>query len=185
MPRHDAERDDYREPPRSQSSNATVIVLIVVVAVLLVVVVACGGLFFLGWRTADRLEEMAAVNAEAEAAKANEDAARTYPKKTADELVAEWSQNPAAAADKYKTNGVELTGILHAMGTNMDGETWIDVRGPRRDDDSRIKVFVVSARARSGLKSVRVGGRVVVKARPDGSTDMRPKLVADQIRAGD
>jgi outer membrane protein assembly factor BamE (lipoprotein component of BamABCDE complex) len=70
MPRHDPDRDDYREPPRRQSSNATVIVLIVVVAVLLVVVVACGALFFLGWRTADRLEEMADVRAEQAKAKA-------------------------------------------------------------------------------------------------------------------
>ncbi|MBN9523118.1 hypothetical protein J0H58_32160 [bacterium] len=105
----------------------------------------------------------------------------TYTPVTADQLIDEWKANPAAAAKKYERNGVELTGKLKEIDSNIHGQTYIDVRGQRDDWDRGTHIFVICAKAKDGLAKCRVGDMVVVKARADGSTQNRPWLVADEI----
>lgn len=105
----------------------------------------------------------------------------TYTPMTADQLIDEWKSNPAAAAKKYDRNGVELTGKLKEINSNIHGQTYIDVRGERDAWDRSTHIFVVNEKAKDGLKKCKVGDMVVVKARAEGSAHDKPWLVADEM----
>lgn len=105
----------------------------------------------------------------------------TYTAVTADQLIDEWKANPAAAAKKYERDGVELTGKLKSIDSNIHGQTYIDVRGERDDWDRGTHIFVISAKAKDGLAKCKIGDRVVVKSRAEGSTQNRPWLIADEV----
>jgi tRNA_anti-like len=184
MPRH--ERDDYEElPRRRQTSNAPLIILAVAVIGLLIVMGLCAGLFFLARPSVNPMAQPAQVQVEAAKQAAEAGKAATYSKMTVEQFVAEWKPNPAASAAKYTTNGVELSGVLHLVESDPKKQTWIDVRGQARDNDTRTQILVLSPRALEELQAVRVGGRVVVKARAEGSADATPTLIAEEIRPTD
>ena len=105
----------------------------------------------------------------------------TYTAMTADQLIDEWKKNPAAAAEKYKTNGVELTGRLHRIDSNIHRQTFIDVRGASDDWQRGTHIFVVDRKAKEGLAKCKVGDTVVVKARAEGSSQDKPWMIADEI----
>lgn len=106
--------------------------------------------------------------------------APAYTKMTADELFDEWDRNPAAAADKYRANGVEVTGVLAEVNTNVARQTYVTLRGGRGDGRTA-HVFVLSARARAGLGGCAVGRPVTVRARSDGDPHPNPWLEADDV----
>lgn len=105
----------------------------------------------------------------------------TYAPMTTDRLIDEWQQNPAAAASKYNTNGVQIIGRLHQINSNIHGQTYIEVRGNGDDWNRSAHVFVLSSRAKNGLTKCTIGSKIVVKARSDGTTQNRPWLIADEI----
>jgi hypothetical protein len=102
----------------------------------------------------------------------------SYTPMGVDQLIDEWKENPVAAAKKYRFDGVELTGTLKEIGSNIHHQTWIDVRGEK---DRGTHIFVISAKALDGLAKCKVGSAVVVRARADGSTMNLPWLVADEV----
>ncbi len=108
----------------------------------------------------------------------------TYKPMTADELGKEWAKNPAAAVERYKSNGVELSGILDSMSANGGGGATIDIRGSERGVE-RSCVFVSTEKAMDGLRKCEVGKPIVVKVRSEGLSQPRPWLVADEVRPGD
>lgn len=100
---------------------------------------------------------------------------------SADALTAEWKQNPAAAADKYKS-GVKLTGTLRTIDSNLGNQTYIDVCGAGRDSGTHI--FVLDEKAKVGLKKCKVGDAVTVWAVPTGQVQPQPWLMASEIQPG-
>lgn len=112
----------------------------------------------------------------------------TYTKVTADQLADEWKTNPAAAVEKYKTNGVEVSGRLKEIRANVHGQTYLTVVGEKEDPtgfERGSHIFVLDEKAKSGLGRCKVGAKVVVKARAEGTTHDRPWLVADEIEPGE
>lgn len=106
-----------------------------------------------------------------------------YAKKDPDQLAAEWKENPAGAVVRFG-DGIELRGMLHAIDSNIHGQTHIDVRNVADDRGTHAHIYVLSKRARGGLVKCKVGDWVTVKARPAGSTYDTPWLIADDIRPG-
>lgn len=174
MPRRRRAEDDSgeHEKPRKPKSNKTLFVILGVVAG---VVVLCGG-----GVTVAVIVLFGAMN------KAVNDieAKRTYPAKTADELIAEWAENPAAAAKRYEVTGVSVTGIVKAIGSNVHGQTYVDLVGTEKRDDvfaKTVHVFVLDPKAKDGLVACKVGQAVTVTAMPNDSVTPYPSLVATSV----
>jgi hypothetical protein len=140
-----------------------------IAACLLLPLACCGGFFALGFK------------------KGLTEKPPEYTKMTPDQLIDEWKANPAAAASKYKADGVELTGTLKEINSNLAGQTYIDVRGSTADDNWKrsTHIFVIETKAKDGLKKCVIGGRITVKARATGEAQDRPWLRADDIRPGE
>lgn len=107
-----------------------------------------------------------------------------YTRMTADELLAAWRPNPAAAVTKYTTAGVEVRGTLAGIDPWGPRDSLLDVRGAGGERADRVAVVVKSGRAKAGLRTCKVGAPVVVKARAEGATDATPWLVADEVAPG-
>jgi hypothetical protein len=107
-----------------------------------------------------------------------------YTPIAADDLATEWAKNPAAAADRYKVNGVELTGTLREIQPSVIGSV-AEVRGASGDWRRAAQVKVEAPAALEGLKRCEVGKSIIVRGRTDGTTGTRPWVVADEIRPGD
>jgi hypothetical protein len=76
----------------------------------------------------------------------------SYTPMGVDQLIDEWKENPVAAVNKYRDNGVELTGTLKEIGSNIHHQTWIDVRGEK----DRGRTFSLLARKHwTDLRSAR------------------------------
>jgi hypothetical protein len=143
MPRH--ERDDFEElPGRRQTSNAPLIILAVVGVVLLLVVVACGGLFFLGWRTADQaVQEVEKVEAEAEAAREMVRAGKAGGDAVAGPVVKEKEPDQKAPALPQTAN------------TTHQGLS-VDQYGPLLlDTDKKTSITAAAALEKMGAESLR------------------------------
>lgn len=108
-----------------------------------------------------------------------------YTKKTASDLMDEWERNPAAASEKYDRDGVEVTGYLREIKSNIHGQTYIEVAESPSSKawDRSILVYVLSRKARDGLLNCRVGQPVAIKAHSaEGMEDKHPRLIAEAIR---
>lgn len=98
---------------------------------------------------------------------------------TADELYDSWAPNPEAADRKYKTDGVEVSGVLTEINSGV-----IKIEGNSRDWRRATSVKVTTTTAKDGLAKCKIGQRVIVKGRSDGTTFSSPWIVADEVRPG-
>jgi hypothetical protein len=110
--------------------------------------------------------------------------AAVYTKMPLDDLIDEWERNPAAASQKYRREGVEFSGELRRISSNIHGQTYIDVRGVKGGGDRSTHIFVIAPAANDGLVKCVVGGRIVVRAVGTGDAHDTPFLIADEIRPG-
>ncbi len=106
-----------------------------------------------------------------------------YRAMTAEEFRTEWDKNPIVAAEKYQTNGVEISGILHEISSAKD-KPLIRVGGSRRSMDTQTCITVESDETFASLKKCEVGKEITIKARVIGTMGSAPWLIADELRAG-
>jgi len=174
MPRRDRDDDDdsgEHQKPRKKGMPTWAILLIALGAVVLV----CGGgvtaivIFAVGtWNKAVQQVE----------------AQRTYPTMSADDLIKEWGQNSAAAAQKYKVSGVAVTGKVKEINSNLHNQTYLELGELQPSKDifpPTCHIFVVQQQAKSDLAAVKVGDTVTVKALATGQTQNTPWLEAVSI----
>lgn len=170
---------DRDRPNRSNRGLIIGLVLGGGALVVLLMVGTCVGVFYLGGRATHKQGETEKAIA------ARLPGGVSYKTTTLAELDEEWKRNPATAAARYESNGVEFSGILLEVASNLSNQIYIEVgAGPNVDDDRDAHVFVLSAEAIAALKRAKVGDRIVVRARSKSTrVEPRPWLVADEIHA--
>lgn len=165
------ESDDDKPIRKNKKSKLPLLIVGGIVAVLLLSCVGVGiaGLFALR-TTVKKLDEATTV---------------TYTTVNLDKLIDEWKTNPSAATDKYRKNGVDFTGTLQEIGSNLNHETYMVVRSDKAETglgwSERIAHVFVEPHANDGLKRCIVGKKIRVKARSSGNVETRPWLTADEI----
>jgi hypothetical protein len=164
--RYDVDRDFL--PPRRSSNAALHLALAVIGGLVLVGCLAVGGAMFMWTRV------------ESDKSRPGK-SGQVYVAVTVAQLVDEWKQNPAAAADKYKRTGVVLTGVLNGIDSHLGGQVCMEI-GSTREKGTEVRVFCLSPAALDQLKRVKVGDQVTVTARAEGTVNPIPWLVAEDIR---
>jgi flagellar basal body-associated protein FliL len=181
--RDEDDSGDYEKPARRSAGNSVALwlILVVVGAILLL----CGGVTAFGvfamFFTAAPVNNAVVSQQQVERQLAGN---RTYPEMTADEMIKEWKANAATAADKYRQQGVTVTGKLKSVNSGTGGklEAQLDPLFAQGFSFDHVEIECSTAATKDQLKKHKAGDIIRVKGAATDLVLSRPIIDAIDIQ---